>query len=263
MRLRWYGLALSLGMIPMAAGAAERVIDTVLPALAYGATCSSKVRLRNLADTAVTIDVEGHQASGALAPLAGLPVRVIHLGPGQQGEYQLDIEEETTAAWVKIRERIPEARDAPVVALSGATECRNENQLRVANRPVAYPMKNPWFSGDVADLRGGMITIVNTTEQPARARACYSSGSLYSVRRPGQPPAELQPICSATLDIQIPPFGTREIPVERNGNSHFSLATMGESIVLEMLRPATEGVHIYTVDSSIHFGEEVPEHASR
>jgi len=60
------------------------------------------------------------------------------------------------------------------------------------------------------------------------------------------------------FDVQVPPFGTREFPVERQGNSYFSLKTRGDSVVLQMLRPANEGVLVYTVDSTIKFGGEVP-----
>ena len=236
-----------------------RAIESVLPALAYGASCSSTVHLQNLGDAPLSIEIEAHRASGALVPLVGLASRVIHLEPGQQADYQLDIEEETTAAWIRLREPIPDSRPGPAVALSGATECRTGDQLRVAAREVAFPTRNPWFSGDTTDLRGALVTLINTSEHAARASACYSSGSLYSVPDPAQPVTELRELCSATLDLQIPPFGTREIPVERNGNSHFSLRTSGDAIVLQMLRAADEGVRIYSVDSTIQFGEEVPQ----
>ena len=47
--------------------------------------------------------------------------------------------------------------------------------------------------------------------------------------------------------------------MEREGSSYFSMKTWGDSIVLQMLRPAKEGVRLYTVDSTIKFGGEVPE----
>jgi hypothetical protein len=250
-RLTWHRLAVPLFSI--AAAASERTIESVLPALAYGPACSSTVRLQNLSDAPVTVELEGHRASGALAPLGGVAGRTVRLDSGQQASYQLEIEEDTTWAWVKLRERVPEGR-APAVALSGTTECRDENQLRVAAREVAYPTRNAWFSGDVAELRGAVLTMINSSDQTARASACYSAGILYSVPSPRG--AELRELCSASLDVQIPPFGTREFPVERNGNSQFSLRTQGDSIVLQMLRP--ESAHIYSVDSSIQFGEEVP-----
>jgi hypothetical protein len=45
--------------------------------------------------------------------------------------------------------------------------------------------------------------------------------------------------------------------VERQGSAYFSLKTQGDSIVLQMLRPANQGIRIYTVDSTIKFGSEV------
>jgi hypothetical protein len=82
--------------------------------------------------------------------------------------------------------------------------------------------------------------------------ACYSAGNLFSN---GQP--QLVPLCSSTLELQIPPFGTRQVPVERGGNSWFSLRSAGEKLVLEMLRPLAPRVKLYRVDSSIQFGQEV------
>ena len=243
-------------VVATAAAAPDRVVESVLPALAYGPLCSSSVVLRNLSDTSVTVELQGHHASGARAPVLDKAGETVELAPGQQASYKLDIEEETTSAWVEIRERIPAGRSGPAVALSGATECRNDKELRVASREVAYPTRNPWISGDTAELRGAVITLINTTEAAARATVCYSTGSLVSVLR--EPPAsELVPLCSEVSDVQIPPFGTREFPVERGGNSHFALRTHGEAIVLQMLRRLDGGVRIFKVDSTIEFGEEV------
>jgi len=44
--------------------------------------------------------------------------------------------------------------------------------------------------------------------------------------------------------------------VEHEGNSHFSMKTEGDAIVLQMLRPLETGVKIYSVDSTIKFGGE-------
>lgn len=251
-------LLLAAALVATPAPSSERFVESVLPALAYGPSCSSTVRLQNLSDTPAVVEIEAHRASGALVALTGQPNRVIRLDVGQQGDYQLAIDDETTAAWIKIRERVPDRQPAPAMALSGVTECHGANHLRVAGREVAFPMRDPWYSGDLADLRGAVLALINTSEQPARASACYSAGILYSVPNP-QPGFELVPLCSATVDVQIPPFGTREFPLERNGNSHFSLRTRGTAIVLQMLRPADPHVRIYSVDSTIQFGEEVPE----
>jgi hypothetical protein len=234
-----------------------RAAESVLPSLAYGPSCSSTVVLQNLADTPVDVELAGHRSSGALVPLAGRAGRVIHLAPGERGSYQLQIQEEENGAWVQVRERAA-VRAAPVVAVSGTTECRQGNQLRTAARQVAYATRDPWFAGDVSDLRGSVIALINVSAGAVRASLCYSAGALFSV--PGETPTsrELKPVCSAAFDVQVPPFGTREFPVERQGNSYFSLKTRGDSIVLQMLRPANEGVRIYTVDSTIKFGGEVP-----
>jgi hypothetical protein len=206
----------------------------------------------------VDVELEAHRRSGALAPLAGRAGRVIHLVPGAQGSYQLQIQEEDSGAWVQVRERTASPRSAPAVAVSGTTECRQGNQLRTAAREVAYPTRNPWFAGEVAGLRGSVISLINVSAGAVRASLCYSAGNLFSVPGETQTSRELRPVCSTAFEVQVPPFGTRDFPVEREGNSYFSLKTRGDSIVLQMLRPAKEGVRIYTVDSTIKFGGEVP-----
>ena len=250
-------LVLSLAGI---ATAADRVVESVLPALAYGGSCTSLVVLQNLGNEAVTVQVEAHRGSGALAALEGLEGQTIRLNPGQRQTYQLDIEEVTTTAWIKLREPIPGGRSSPAVALSGTTECREDGGLHTAGREVAYPTRNPWFSSDTADLRGAAVTVINTSDQTAWASACYSGGNLFFV--PGaQPTPQLVPVCSDVSDVQIPPFATRQFPVERGNNSHFALRTGGDAIVLQMLRPGDQGM--FLVDSSIQFGEEVPNSGRR
>jgi hypothetical protein len=63
----------------------------------------------------------------------------------------------------------------------------------------------------------------------------------------------LQPVCSTAFDVQVPPFGSREFPVSRDGSSHFALKTTSDAIVLEMLRPLAATVRVYRVDSSVRF----------
>jgi hypothetical protein len=250
-------LALALGPGTVLACAQERTVESILPALAYGPACSSVVELRNLGERPAAIDVEGHRASGALVPLAGQPGTTVHLEAGERGSYKLEILEETGGAWVKVRERVRGA--APVVAVGGTTECVVANQLRTARREVAFPTRNPWFSSEMAEPRGSLLSLINTSERAAKAAVCYSSGGLFSVPGGPRPSAGLQPICSTAYEVQIPPFGSREFPAERDGSSHFSLKTEGSAIVLEMLRPVAADVRVYAVDSSIKFGSEVPE----
>ena len=235
----------------------ERVVESVVPALAYGPRCSSMVELRNLSDRPVVVDVEPHRASGALVALAGHPEITMRLTPRERSSYKLEIEEETESAWVKVRERVPSPGLSPVVAVSGETECVIGDQLRSAGREVVFPTQSPWFSGDVTDLPGGLLSLINTSEHAVRASACYSSGGLFSAPT-GARAAELAPICTTAFEVQIPPFGAREFPVAREGSSHFSLKTQGAGVVLEMLRPVDLGVKMYKVDSSIQFGSEVP-----
>jgi hypothetical protein len=157
-----------------------------------------------------------------------------------------------------VRERVPSPDLSPVVAIGGATECVIGDQLRTAGREVVYATRNPWFDGDVTDLSDDLVSLINTSEQAAKATVCYSSGGLFSM--PGDTPAsaELKPICTTAYEVRIPPFGAREFPVARDGSSHFSIETQGAAIVLEMLRPLGASIKMYTVDSTIRFGSEVP-----
>lgn len=234
----------------------ERQVESVVPALAFGGRCTSTVTMQNLSDRVVMADVEAHKPSGALAPIAGHSSVAMRLEPGERSSYKPLIEEETESGWVKVRERVPTPRLSPVLAVSGVTECVIGDRLHSVGRDVVYPTRNPWFSGDVAELSGALVSAINTSERAVTASLCYSAGNLFSVPG-GTAAAEFTPVCSAAFDVQIPPFGAREFPVAREGSTHFSLKTRGAAIVLEMLRPVGENVRVYKVDSTIHFGGEV------
>jgi hypothetical protein len=229
-----------------------RTVESILPALAYGQACSSVIELHNLSERTVTVEVEGHRASGALVGLAGLPGSTVRLAPHQRGSYKLEIPEETDGAWARVRERDPPGT-APAVAVGASSECIAGDQLRSVRRDVASAQRNPWFDSDVATLPGGVVSLINASPLGAMVRLCYSMGNLYSVPGGGQRPGDLAPICSLAFDLLIPPFGSREFPVERDGCAHFSLRTAGAAIVLEMLRPLDANIKVYRVDSSIRF----------
>lgn len=247
-------LLVVLGSLP--AIGQERQVESIVPALAFGGQCTSTVTMQNLGDRVVSADVEAHKPGGALAPLAGRAANAVRLNPGERARYKPEIDEETESGWVKVRERVPSPRLSPVLAVSGVTECVVGDELKSVGREVVYPTRNPWFSGDVAELNGALVSIINTSEWAVTASLCYSAGNLFFL--PGTtPPAELAPVCSAAFDVQIPSFGAREFPVARGGSTHFSLKTRGAAIVLEMLRPLGESIRMYKVDSTIHFGGEV------
>ena len=249
-------LALALLMAVATARERERVVESILPSLDYGPTCWSSLELQNLGDREVTVEIQPHRASGGLVGLVGHGQLNMRMNPGERASYRLEIQEETGRAWVKIREKIPSPQLSSVIAVSGRAECAVENQLRSTPREVAYPTRNPWFSGDIEEMHGNLISLVNTSEWAAKASLCYSAGNLYSLPGDARATAELTPICSASFDVQIPPFASRQFPVEHEGNSHFSMKTQGEAIVLQMLRPLETGVKIYSVDSTIKFGGE-------
>ncbi len=236
--------------------AQQRTIDRVLPALAAGKACTSAIQLRNLGERPVTLAVEAYGENGALVALKGQTAIAVELAPREQGTYLLELPEETTGAWVRVREQLAAAPFSPVVTVSGSTECVTGNQLRTVAREAAFPMRNPWFEGDVSELPGDLLALVNTSAQPATASLCYSAAAFYSVPD-GRTGGELTPVCTASFSVQIPPFSARQFPVEREGSSHFSLRTRGAAIVLQMLKPQGANLKAYAVDSSIHFGSEV------
>jgi hypothetical protein len=180
----------------------------------------------------------------------------MRLNPGERSNLKPQIDEDTESAWVMVRERVPSPGLSPVLAISGIIECVIGDQLKSVGRDVVYPTRNPWFSGDVAELTGALVSLINTSERAVKASLCYSAGNFFYL--PGSTPsAELSPVCSAAFDVQIPPFGAREFPVAREGSAHFSLKTQGSAIVLEMLRPLGASIKLYKVDSTIRFGGEV------
>jgi hypothetical protein len=249
---------LLLILIAAAANAAdqERVVTSILPSLDYGASCWSSVTLTNLGDRVVTVEIEAHRAGGGLTGLTGLNEMVLHLNPGERVSHRLEVTDESGVGWLKVRERIPSPKLSPVIAVSGLSECTVADQLRSTPRELSYPTRNPWFSGDVEEMKGNLISLVNTSERAAQASLCYSAGNLYSVPTAAHPTPELTLVCSKSFDVLIPPYAARQFPVERDGSTHFGIKTMGDAIVLQMLRPLATGVKVYSVDSSVKFGGE-------
>ena len=237
----------------------ERVVTSILPSLDYGASCWSSVTLTNLGDRLVTVEIEAHRAGGGLTGLTGLNEMVLHLNPGERVSHRLEVTDESGVGWLKVRERIPSPKLSPVIAVSGLSECTVADQLRSTPRELSYPTRNPWFSGDVEEMKGNLISLVNTSERAAQASLCYSEGNLYSVPTAAHPTPELTLVCSKSFDVLIPPYAARQFPVERDGSTHFGIKTMGDAIVLQMLRPLATGVKVYSVDSSVKFGGEFAE----
>lgn len=249
------GALLSLAASACAADQA-RLVTSILPSLDYGAACWSTVTLANLGDRVETVEIEAHRAGGGLVGLADLDEMVLHLNPGERVSHRLEITDESGIGWLKVRERIPSPKLSPVIAVSGLSECTIDNQLRSTPRQLSYPTRNPWFSGDIEEMQGNMITVVNTSERAAQAFLCYSQGNLYSVPTGAQTKSDLTLVCSKAFDVQIPPYATRQFPVHRDDRTHFEIKTQGDAIVLQMMRPVAAGVKVYSVDSTVKFGGE-------
>ena len=176
--------------------------------------------------------------------------------PHDRRSFRLGGQRETGDAWVGVWEADPPGT-LPALAVEGWIECLAGDQLRTVPRSAALAMRNPWFAGQTADLAGAVMAVVNASAEAARADLCYSAGNLYFV--PAEmPDRRLERLCSWSEEVAIPPFGSREFPVEREGANEFALRTRGESIVLLLLRPVAAGLRVYRVDSTIRFGSEVP-----
>lgn len=221
--------------------------DSVIASLDYGPACSSTLEMVNTADREAVAEVRAHKGSGALVLMSGQSGTTARIPAHGRLLLKLQVENESGSGWARVRDR-----DGSL-ALSASVECVEENRLVTSPRAVVYPMRNPWFAGDVAGLADGIVTAINVSERPARLSACYSAGNLVTAGGP-----TLTPLCSETMDAIVPPFGTRRIPVERGANSWFSVRSRGEALVLEMLRPLAPRVNLFRVDSTIQFGREVP-----
>jgi hypothetical protein len=115
----------------------ERIVESIVPWLAYNSSCWSAVELQNLGNREVAAEVEAHKSSGALVALAGRSGIQVHLNAGERAEYKLKLTEETTGAWVRVRETVPQPELSPVLAVSGSTECLANDALQTTVREVA------------------------------------------------------------------------------------------------------------------------------
>jgi len=243
----WLALLLSLAV------SQARYADSVVPALTYSRACSTTVEIRNMGDRPVDALLEPHRESGSLVELTEQSGMALQLAPGAQKSFTLKIPEATESAWLLVREIVPLAQASPVLAIEGKTNCTAGNQLHTAMREVTHASANPWFDGDVGEMPGARLAVVNTSGVAAIATGCYSGGIL--IANPNVPGgAALVPLCSHVFRQQIPPYSARQYPVEREGNSHFSLHTSGRGIALQLLRLLDAGTQLYQVDSSISFG---------
>ncbi len=180
----------------------------------------------------------------------------VRLSAGERTGYKLQLAGETDGAWVRVREKVPSPQLSPVLAVSGVAECLAGDKLNTADLDVAGSTEPL-----VLRRREGRRRWHHRAYQCLRP-AGVGLGMLFvrlavlgsTQRSPGRTDAAL----FGGIRELVPPFGTRQFPVARGGNSHFSLMTRGDSIVLQMLRPSATGAKTYHVDSTISFGEEVP-----
>ncbi len=228
------------------------VADTYIPALAFTQQCQSHVLLTNLREVPVKTEVEGHSQSGGLAPLLGHGSRT-WIKPGEVLEYTLQLEGNNEGAWFRIREHIALPEGNRGIAVRATTGCLEGDKLVTKTREVAVPLRNPWFSGVVAELQGVTVWAVNVSPTPAHLNACYSSGSYYIV--PGETPKDATPvrICSHEDEFLLAPGAALRIPTSREGNTEFDLRSEGDAILLQALRTDVSGIHSFTVDSTISF----------
>ena len=120
------------------------------------------------------------------------------------------------------------------VAVEGKTECVVGERLTVAPQVVAFPVADPWLETEVGEARGRMAMVLNVSGEAATARVCYSRGTVVGRPEKGGEPER---VCTETERVQIPPFGTRMVPLEREGNTRFFVQAKGRAVVLRVLVP--------------------------
>ena len=224
--------------------------ESILFPLAYGEFCWSSVTLQNVTEEIVNVWITAHKASGALVPLSGAAKSRVSLPGGTKITLRLEADgEEDRQAWVHLKES---GRHS--IALSGAVECMDGGELKIVAAGVVFPARDPWIRGDVSDFHASEVWILNASASPASASLCYSSG-VYTQLPDNQKAAE---ICSAEMDLFLPPFGMHTAPLVRNGNSRFSLRATGEAIALRLVKPVAERKQKFAVDSTVEFTDVPP-----
>ncbi len=248
------GLLLASSQAGAAPRAAGTVFVSILLPLSYGERCWSSVALHNVRDQAVDVEVEAHDGSGALVALEGAPTIPLHLAAGQKMSLRLQVDgQESAEAWIKVTERGAGAGAGTGVAVSGSSECAAENQLTTVPGAVAFPSRDPWLEGDIEELQGKFVLVLNAGATAAAVGVCYSNGSQVEVpgRRGGG--GEAKPVCRSMRSIHLPPYALALLPVERDGSSNLTVRTAGAELVLQVLKPRPGKTRLFTVDSSIVF----------
>ena len=174
-------ISVMLASAALPTSAQPRPVDRILPALAASKACASVIQLQDLGERPVALAVEAYTEDGALVALKGHPAIAVDLAPRQRESYRLELPGETSGAWVRVREMPAAEPFSSVVTVSGYTECVVGDELRSVARQVAFPMRDPWYGGDVSELPGDLLAMVNATAEPATAFLCYSGAAFYSV----------------------------------------------------------------------------------
>jgi len=234
------------------------MLETVVPAMVYDHACVTRVELRNLANRTVTAEAEGHRGSGSLVAFAGASRSPVVLEPGARAVLSLEVAEDTDAAWLRVREDVPERGMNPALAITATTECVRGDALLTSVREAAFPLRNPWFSGDVGGVEDEILAVVNASERAAVITGCYESGTLISVPEEAHGGSGLRALCSHRFRELLAPFAARRYPVSHENNPRFSITASGEAVVMQMLHRLDAGVQLYRVNSSISFGGEAP-----
>jgi hypothetical protein len=252
--MRVFAFAAVFGL-PIAAALAEqpaRFLESVVYPLASNSTCWSSVSLRTVMP--VRFRVAAHNKSGALISFAGNDTVPPQLAAGASLTLRLEAsDEESLEAWVQLREELRE-ESLPVLAIKGTTECVSNDALLIQPAGVMFPARNPWISGNVSDFGVKTVWVLNTSDAPAAATACYSSGTYVQVPDGDDSPGQTREVCSETDDIFLPPFAMRTLPVQKEGSVYFSLRTRGNSLIVSVKDDTGNHSRKYSVDSTVKFG---------
>ena len=230
--------------------AQERNFSVVLPELQYSHHCSSEIALTNPSPRFVDVSVAGHKASGALVGLVDRRSNKLRLHPAERVTVKLDVEQED--AWAEIIEVVPSPRLAPVLVVSGHTECLAVTELVTAAREVAPIVADPAFSldYDAAMLNGKILLVINASDKRMQWSACYSSGTTVSNGNGG-----MMLLCSESLERTLAPYQSSRLATSIEGKPLVRFRAQGTAVALQMVTLSAPQVRLYKVESTIRFNE--------
>lgn len=245
MRLLW-GIFACLLCIPPAigqAGTEPQMRTWYLPALGYGPTAWSIVRITNSSAFARSAHIEVFREQGEPLPfepeitVPGRSSRDIRIEkPGSSDEL----------CWVRISE--PDEY-LPPLEVKGFLEILRGNTIEDFNRgPHAASSRDRWVSRS-ANVQGRELYFLNVASKPTTVSVCAVNQPNEECRKRGSAATHYMVAANQSISLQIRKLRQRFLAIE-------SAAPGAAILVLFTDGPGTKKV--FGSDSSIHFGDALP-----